>query len=169
MDSTKNFGDGVLDATKTEVNIRAQEFAKTAVDVFFDCLSDIVKNPSATIEKIRSSIEQLRNSPEMEQEIVTLWSEQLFESGLIQRSYNGLSDNLLISNFRQEGYLDGLYAGYVLVMMALVDNEVSKEKIWAVRDCVRPNLLNYHYDKRDELFNLYKDEKYIWVDRTKES
>ena len=74
------------------------------------------------------------------------------------KGYNGLTDNLLISSFHQEGYLDGLYVEYVLAMMALVDNDVPKDIILAVRDYIRPNFVGHHYDYRDELISRYKDE-----------
>ena len=40
----------------------------------------------------------------------------------------------------QTGYLDGLYVGYILAMMSLVDNEAPKDLILSVRDDIRPNL-----------------------------
>lgn len=161
MDNNMNFGDGVLDEAKTNVNNRAKGLIKIAIDAVFDYLEGKVKD-------LPEIIEQLRNSPETEQKIAVLWSEQLSEEGLVPKSYNGLSDKLLISNFRQEGYLDGLYAGYVLAMMALVDNDASKDIILAARDYIRPNLIGHHYDDRDEFIGQYKDEKYSWIDKTNE-
>ena len=84
------------------------------------------------------------------------------------KGYNDLQDNLLISNFHQEGYLDGLYAGYVLAMMALADNDAPKDIILAARDYICPNLIGHHYDDRDEFIGQYKDEKYSWIDKTRE-
>ena len=84
------------------------------------------------------------------------------------KGYNNLQDNLLISNFHQEGYLDGLYAGYVLAMMALADNDAPKDIILAARDYIRPYLIGHHYDDRDEFISQYKDEKYSWIDKTRE-
>ena len=158
MDNNVNVGDGVLDEAKTNVNNRAKGLVKIAIDAVFDYLECRVKD----LPKI---IEQLRNSPETEQKIATLWSEHLFEEGLVPKGYNGLPDNLLISNFHQVGYLDGLYAGYVLAMMALADNDAPKDIILAARDYIRPNLLGHHYDDRDEFFGQYKDEKYSWIDK----
>lgn len=71
-----------------------------------------------------------------------------------------MPDEFLIANFCQEGYLDGLYAGYVLAMMSLVDNDVGEELIHLVRDAIRPNLVGHHYNNRDEFYKLYNDEKY---------
>ena len=104
------------------------------------------------------------SSPDAKQEIVAQWSNQLFEKGIIPKGYNGLPDELLIANFHQDGYLDGLYAGYALAMMALVDNEVEKELILSVRDAIRPNLVGHHYNNRDEFYKRYKGETYSWVE-----
>ena len=101
--------------------------------------------------------------------ILTLWSNQLCERGLIPKGYNGLPDELLIANFRQEGYLDGLYAGYALAMMALVDNNAEKELIISVRDDIRPNLIGNHYNNRDDFYKRYKGETYSWIERAKKA
>jgi len=159
MDNNVNFGDGVLNEAKTDVNNRAKGLVKIAIDAFFDYLEGKVKD-------LPEIIKQLRNNPEIEQKISTLWSEQLFKEGLMPKGYSGLPDNLLISNFRQEGYLDGLYTGYVLAMMALADNDVSKDIILAARDYIRPNLIRNNYNDRDEFISQYKDEKYSWIDKT---
>jgi len=161
MDNNVHFGDGVLDEAKADINSKAKGLVKIAIDVVFDYLEGKVKDLPETIER-------LRNSPETEQRMAALWSEHLFEEGLVPKGYNGLQDNLLISNFHQEGYLDGLYAGYVLAMMALADNDAPKDIILAVRDYIRPNLIGHHYDDRDEFIGQYKDEKYSWIDKTRE-
>lgn len=161
MDNNVNFGDGVLDGAKADINNRAKRLVKIAIDAVFDYLEGKVKDLPETIK-------QLRNSPETEQKIAALWSEHLSEEGLVPKGYNGLPDNLLISNFHQEGYLDGLYAGYVLAMMALADNDAPKDIILAARDYIRPNLIGHHYDDRDEFIGQYKDEKYSWIDKTRE-
>ncbi len=161
MDNHVNFGDGVLGEAKADVNNRTKELVKIAIDAVFDYLEGKVK-------ALPEIFEQLRNSPETEQKIAALWSEHLFEDGLVPKGYNGLPDDLLISNFHQEGYLDGLYAGYILAMMALADSGASKDIILAARDYIRPNLIGHHYDDRDEFIGQYKDEKYSWIDKTGE-
>jgi hypothetical protein len=161
MDNNVNFGDGVLDGAKADINNRAKGLVKIAIDAVFDYLEGKVKD-------LPEIIKQLRNSPETEQKIADLWSEHLSEEGLVPKGYNGLPDNLLISDFHQEGYLDGLYAGYVLAMMALADNDAPKDIILAVRDYIRLNLIGHNYDDRDEFIGQYKDEKYSWIDRTRE-
>jgi len=161
MDNNVHFGDGVLDEAKVDVNSRTKGLVKIAIDAVFDLLEDKVKNLPETIKR-------LRNSPEAEREIAAKWSEHLFEEGLVPRGYNGLSDNLLISNFHQEGYLAGLYAGYVLAMMSLADNDAPKDVILSARDYIRPDLIGHHYDDRDEFNDRYKDEKYNWIDKARE-
>ena len=139
MDNKVHLGDGVLDEAKTDINDRAKD--------------------------IPEAIEQIRNNPKAEQEISALWSEHLFKEGLVPKGYNGLPDEILISNLHQTGYLDGMYVGYVLAMMALVDNDVSEDIILAIRDYIRPNLLGHHYNNRDEFISQYKSEKYNWIDK----
>lgn len=162
MNNNVHFGDGVLDETKADVNNRVKGLIKIAIDAVFDYLERKVEN-------LPEIIEQLRNRPETEQEIANLWSEYLFEKGIVPKGYNGLPDNLLISNFHQEGYLDGLYTGYILAMMALTDNDAPKDIILSTRDYIRPNLIGHHYDDRDEFINRYKDEKYSWIDKARET
>lgn len=95
-----------------------------------------------------------------------MWSGQLAESKLVQKAYAGLPDNLLIDNLHQDGYLDGLFVGYVLAMMSLVDNNASKELTIAVRDEMRLNLIGHHYNDRNDFYTLYKCEKYNWVENS---
>lgn len=157
-----HFGDGVIDEAKADVNNMVKGLIKIAIDVVFDYLE-------GKVEDLPEIIKQLRNSPETEQEIADLWSEHLFEEGLVPKGYNGLPDNLLASNFHQEGYLAGLYTGYILAMMALADNDTPKDIIFSARDYIRPNLIGHHYDDRDEFIGRYKDEKYSWIDKTRET
>ena len=96
---------------------------------------------------------------------MSLWSSQLAEKGLTPDGYVGLSDDILVDNLHQDGYLDGLYVGYALAMMSLADNYASRELIVSVRDDIRPKLLGHHYNDRAELLSSYKDEKYSWIER----
>lgn len=105
------------------------------------------------------------NKPEIIDEIATEWSEKLYEKGLVPKGYSGLTDELLIANFHRDGYLSGLYAGYVLAMMSLVDNKADKELIISVRDDIRPNLIGHHYNDRDEFYKKYKSELYSWIEQ----
>lgn len=158
MDNKVHLGDGVLDEAKTDINDRAKGLVKILIDIVFDYLEGKTKD-------IPQAIEQIRNNPKAEQEISALWSEHLFKEGLVPKGYNGLPDEFLISNLHQTGYLDGMYIGYVLAMMALADNDVSEDIILAIRDYIRPNLIGHHYNNRDEFISQYKSEKYNWIDK----
>lgn len=160
MNNSVNFGDGVFDAAKASVNNRANGLTKIAIDIVFDYLECKIVN-------LPESIKQLCNNPETEREIVTLWSENLFKEGLVPKGYNGLPDSLVISNLHQEGYLDGLYIGYILAMMAMADNDASEDTILSTRDQIRPNLMGHHYDNRNEFIDRYKDAKYRWIEKAK--
>lgn len=104
MSENVRLGDGVVDEAKAEANNRIKELVKMSVNMFFDYLESQMKDLPDTIKR-------LRNNPELEQKVETLWSEQLFEEGLIPKGYSGLPDKLLIDNLHQTGYLDGLYVG----------------------------------------------------------
>lgn len=160
MSENVRLGDGVVDETKTEANNRIKELVKMSVNMFFDYLESQMKDLPDTIKRLRSN-------PELEQKVEALWSEQLFEEGLVPKGYSGLPDKLLVTNLHQDGYLGGMYVGYILAMMALVDNGASKDTILAVRDYIRPNLMGHHFDDRDEFIGQYKNEKYSWVEKEK--
>lgn len=156
MEENKNrvrFGEGVADDLKQEFNQELSNMGKELIAVF----SKYVKKK---IEGI--NLDELF-SKKNEEELLTLWSEQLVKKGLISQGYAGLPDELLIDNMHQTGYLDGLYVGYILAMMSLVDNEAPKELILSVRDDIRPNLIGHHYNDREEFIEHYKNEKYAWI------
>lgn len=160
MSENVRLGDGVVDEAKSEANNRLKELVRITVNMFFDDLERRVKDLPDTIKR-------LRNNPEVEQKVEELWSEQLFEEGLIPKGYSDLPDKLLIDNLHQTGYLDGLYVGYALAMMAMVDNNADEDLILAVRDYIRPNLMGHHFNDRDEFIFQYKNEKYSWVEKGK--
>lgn len=160
MSENVRLGDGVVDEAKAEANNRIKELVKMSVNMFFDYLESQMKDLPDTIKRLRSN-------PELEQKVEALWSEQLFEEGLVPKGYSGLPDKLLVTNLHQDGYLGGMYVGYILAMMALVDNGASKDTILAVRDYIRLNLMGHHFDDRDEFIGQYKNEKYSWVEKEK--
>ena len=160
MSENVRLGDGVVDEAKSEANNRLKELARITVNMIFDDLERRVKG-------FPDAIKRLRNNPEVEQKVEALWSEQLFEEGLAPKGYSGLPDKLLVANLHQDGYLDGMYVGYILAMMALVDNDAPKDMILAVRDYIRPNLTGHHFDDREEFISQYKSEKYSWVEKEK--
>lgn len=151
-------GDGVADKVKDNINKNISEALTMLSNIAFDYLKK-------KIQEIPQEIEKILGSAEAQEEILTLWSTQLCERGLISKSYNGLSEELLIYNFRQDGYLSGLYAGYVLAMMSLVDNNAERELIISVRDDMRPVLTGQHYNDRDEFYKKYKNETYSWIEK----
>lgn len=146
-------GEGVGDNLKQSVNQEISDIGKILISV----ISKYVK------EKIQGiNIDELF-SKKNEDDLLNLWSTQLVEKGLIPKGYAGLPDNLLMDNLHQEGYLDGMYVGYALAMMSLVDNDASKELLLSVRDDIRPNLVRHHYNDRNEFIEPFKSKKYSWI------
>lgn len=154
----KTFFDKMCNEAKTDISNRSTKLIKVVIDLVFDFLEEKIKDLPETIK-------QLRNNPETEQKIAALWSEYLCKEGLVPAGYNGLPDNLLISNLHQEGYLDGLYIGYILSMMALSENNVPNDIIISTRDYIRQNSIGLCYDDRDEIISRYKSDKYIWIEK----
>ena len=107
MSENVRLGDGVVDEAKAEANNRIKELVKMSVNMFFDYLESQMKDLPDTIKRLRSN-------PELEQKVEALWSEQLFEEGLVPKGYSGLPDKLLVTNLHQDGYLGGMYVGYIL-------------------------------------------------------
>lgn len=156
MEENKNsvrIGEGVAGNLKQEINQELSSIGKEFIDV----LSKFVKGKIKEID-----LEELF-SKKNEEDLLALWSEQLANKGLIPQVYAGLPDELLIDNMHQTGYLDGMYVGYILALMSLVDNEAPKELILSVRDDIRPNLIGHHYNNRDEFIKRFKNEKYVWI------
>ena len=147
------FSEGVADDIKTAANQEISEMGKMLVKVFSDFLKKRVEG--INIDELFSKKNQ--------EGLVKLWSVQLAENGLIPKGYGGLSEELLVDNLHQDGYLDGMYVGYILALMSLVDNEAPKELILSVRDDIRPNLIGHHYNNKDEFIERFKNEKYRWI------
>lgn len=120
-------------------------------------------------EKVEQKIKEIIEKPEVVDELSEIWSKELYKKGLIPRGYIGLSDESVVSNLQQIGYMDGLFVGYTLAMMSLVDNEAEKDLIVSVRDDIRPNLIGHRFDDRDEFLERYKTETYKWVEYLKSS
>lgn len=152
-------GDGVKDKVIGNINENVSDIFDLFLNSFLNYVKD--KIPSAV-----QNIEKIFSNPEMKKDITTLWSNQLFEKGLIPKGYNGLSEELLIANLHQDGYIEGLFSGYVLSMMALVDNGAGNELILSVRDSVRPDLIGHHYADREEIYKKYKKEEYNWIENS---
>ena len=150
-------GDGVANGLKSEANQELLNIGKILIGVLSKYVKDKVQN--IDLEKLLSKKDT--------DELISLWSSQLSEKGLLPQGYAGLPDNLLIDNLHQDGYLAGLYTGYALALMSLVDNNASKELILSVRDDVRPNLTGHHYNDREQFYQRYKDEAYSWVEKSR--
>lgn len=151
-DNKVHFGDGLGDKAATVFNDKAGD----SIELFITTLFDYI---DTHIRELPEVLERIRNSPQYKQKIITQWIEHLVNEGVIPKSYNGLSINLMIHNAHQEGYLEGLYAGYILAMMALIDNGVAEETIIPIRDFIRSHLMRQYKDQ-DELINQFKAEKY---------
>ncbi len=149
-------GDGIAEGVKSKVNQEALNVCNLLRERFFEFIKGRIQD--FDLEKLLSKKDK--------EELITLWSSQLAEKEFLPRGYAGLPDNLLIDNLHQDGYLDGIYVGYILAMMSLVDNNASKELILSVRDDIRPNLMGHHYNDRDNFYSRYKDEMYSWVEKT---
>lgn len=147
-------GEGVTDNLKQSVNQELSDMGKMFIGV-------ISKYAKEKIQEI--NIDELF-SKKNEEDLLNLWSTQLAEKGFIPQGYAGLSEKLLIDNLHQTGYLDGMYVGYTLAMMSLVDNDAPKDLLLAVRDDIRPNLIGHHYNDRNEFTQRFKSEKYSWID-----
>ena len=156
-ENKEKLGDGVANGLKSEANQELLNIGKILIGVLSKYVKDKVQN--IDLEKLLSK----KNTDEL----ISLWSSQLSEKGLLPQGYAGLPDNLLIDNLHQDGYLEGLYAGYALALMSLVDNNASKELILSVRDDVRPNLVGHHYNDREQFYQRYKDEAYSWVEKSR--
>lgn len=149
-------GDNVVDDLKNEANQELLSIGKMLIGL----LSKYVKGKIQNID-----LEKLLSKRDKD-DIMSLWSSQLAEKGLLPRGYAGLTDDILIDNFHQDGYREGIYVGYVLAMMSLVDNNASEELILSVRDDLRSNLTGNYYNDREKLYSRYKDETYSWVEKT---
>lgn len=135
-DSKVKLGDGVADGLKNEANQEILSIGKMLIGVLSKYVKDKVQN--IDLEKLLSKKDT--------DELISLWSSQLTEKGVLPKGYAGLPDNLLIDNLHQDGYLEGIYVGYALAIMSLVDNNAPEELILAVRDDIRPNLMGHHYN-----------------------
>lgn len=167
MEENKNqvhLGDNVANEVKLAVNDELKEILKGLVKAFSKKIKDKIPELPNQLE---AKIKELADRPEVLDEIAFEWSKELYEKGLVPKGYSGLPDELLIANFHQDGYLEGLYVGYLIAMMSLVDNDADENLIVSVREDIRSNLLGHHYDNRNEFYDKYKEESYTWVEKLK--
>ena len=149
-------GDGLADSLKNETNNQLQITGNIIINKIFEFIRKKVQE--LDIEKLLSKKDK--------DELVSLLATELAEKGLVPKGYAGLPDNYLIDNLHQDGYISGLYVGYVLAIMSLVDHDAPKDLVISVRDDIRPNLLGHHYNDRKDFHLNYQDEKYSWVEKT---
>lgn len=169
MDEKKNNvrpGDNVADDVKQVMNEEIKDIFKMVITTFSQSLK---KKIPELPEKVEQKIKEILEKPEVVDELSEIWSKELYKKGLIPRGYIGLSDESVVSNLQQTGYMEGLFVGYTLAMMSLVDNEAEKDLIVSVRDDIRPNLIGHRFDDRDEFLERYKTETYKWVEYLKSS
>ncbi len=148
-------GDGVADDLIQDINQNLSDIGKVLIGVF----SKFIK------EKIQGiNLDELF-CKKNEEDLLALWSNQLVKEGLIPQEYARLPGKYLIhyiQQMQQTAYVDGIYTGYILTMMSLVDNEAPENLIFSVRNDVLPNLVQ-HYNNREEVYQRYKSEKYGWI------
>ncbi len=156
-----HIGDGVADKAKATINNRTSEI----VDILFNLFFDYIKNKTKDIPQM---LQKLLNDSETKNELTRLLSNQLSEKGFVPKTYAGLPDNLLVHNLRQEGYIDGVYAGYILAMMSLVDYNADKKMILSVRDDIRNKLVMNNRNNIKMLRDQYKTSTYNWVETLKQ-
>lgn len=152
-----HFGDGVLDAAKGTINERMQELISSLINCFFDYVESKGKNLPETIKSFLAN-------PETKQEVANLWSYHLYEQGVIPRGYSGLPDELLIHNFHQDGYIDGMVAGYLITMMALAENGVEKKILLDSKKDILPRFLGKSYEDRKSLCDGLNEEMRKWAE-----
>ena len=150
-------GEGIANEVKNVLNKETKEIINAAIR---EVTKKIKEKIPELPDMVGAKIKNLADSQKMVDEITKEWSEELYENGLIPNGYSGLSDKLLIHNFHQEGYLDGMYVGYILALMSLIDNEADEKLILSVSDDVGSNLIGHRYDDRDEFIDKFKTEKY---------
>ena len=150
-----HLGDGVLDAAKSAANERAQQAATTLVHKFWDWVEN-------KIAELPDQLKALRDNPEAEDEIASLWSEILYEQGAIPKGYCGLPDDLLIHNFHQDGYIEGMYVGYLITLVTLAEAGISKQALLDARKDILPQFLGKGYEERIELCQELKGIMEKW-------
>ena len=150
-----HLGDGVLDAAKNSVNEGTKKILTSLIDRFFEYLGEKAND-------IPEKLKKVFQSPDTKKEILSLWSTQLYEQGIIPAGYNGLPDELFIRNCKQDGYLDGMYSGVLITMVTLLEKGVSKEDILNARQDIMPKLLGETYERRDTLCTELKEMIQNW-------
>ena len=161
-----HLGEGIVDEAKNVLNKETKEIINVIIKAFSKNIKE--KIPELP-DMVGAKIKNLADNQKVIDEITKEWSEELYDKGLAPKGYSRLPDKLLIRNFHQEGYLDGMYVGYILVLMSLIDNEADEKLILSVSDDVGSNLIGHRYDDRDEFIDKFKAEKYQTIYKKKKS
>lgn len=101
--SNVKLSDGVADNLMQSLNNELSEIGKTLIEL----ISEFVK------ERIRDIDLRELFSKKDEDKLLNIWYSQLVEKGLIPKVYEGLPEDMLIHNLHQEGYLQGMYVGFI--------------------------------------------------------
>lgn len=165
MDTKIHLGENVLNEATSVINTRTIELVKNCINFAFDYIESNGKDYGAAF---LDAVRQLRNNHEVEQKIPALWSEHLFEKGLVPKGYCGLQDNYLIHNLHQDGYMAGFHAGYLFTMLAFTHNNVSVDAFLSIANYVLSNL-GHNYEDYEEFVNQCEDEICKWINETKKS
>ena len=155
VENNVKLGDGVLDALTQKANKELMKLGERLIDE----ISKFAEEQIQTVDLKELLSEKNKN------ELLNRWSDKLAEEGFIAEGYAGLPEDMLIKNLHQDGYLDGMYIGYVLALMSLADNNAEKDLILSVRDDIRPKLIGHHYDNRAKFIDCFRSEKYNWIER----
>lgn len=161
-----HLGEGIADEAKNILNKETKEIISATIKAFSKKIKE--KIPELP-DMVGGKIKNIADSQKVIDEITKEWSEELYDKGLVPKGYSGLPDKLLIHNFHQEGYLDGMYVGYILALMSLIDNGADEKLILSVSDDVGSNLIGHWYDDRNEFIDKFKAEKYQTIFKQKKS
>lgn len=135
-----HLGEGIADEAKNVLNKETKEIISATIKAFSKKIKE--KIPELP-DMVGGEIKNIADSQKVIDEITKEWSEELYDKGLVPKGYSGLPDKLLIHNFHQEGYLDGMYVG--------------------------SNLIGHWYDDRNEFIDKFKAEKYQTIFKQKKS
>ncbi len=125
------------------------------------------KNLKEKAKDIPEIVIQRLSKPETAQEIAEMWSDQLAEKGFISKAYAGLPNETLIHNLRKERYMDGLFVGCAIALMALATNDVEIIRLWLLEMLFVLINMDIVMKNRKEFLDPFKSEKYNWIDKAR--
>ena len=158
-----HLGDGVIDSAKKDINKRLQGLSEDLIGIVFDYIEDHVKNG---VKNLPEKIKQLRENPMTKKDIESLWSKTLYEKGLVGSGSVGLPDELILHNFRQSGYNDGIFVGHLLTFEALEQKGISREMLLELHKSMFNDLLGNSVDGVSDLLDSLYNEVKNWTKNT---